>query len=265
MRQRRDAAAARAPAAPPAFPSDLSVSRSSGRTVPVPASEKLTIETPEQIALEFPLASAGSRFLAVAIDTLIQLGGFAVARPARLRRQPCSASRSTRSSARGRSPGSSSLAFVLYYGYYALFEALWNGQTPGKRADPPSRRSRTSGRPITVFDALLGTSCGSSTSCPASTPSACSRSSSPSATSGSAISRPTPSWCTNSRSNATRSPSAASRGRRGAATPVAAGDHRDRDVPGQTTQPARSPAGRHRKIAGGAHPRKPRHSRRAGH
>jgi len=35
--------------------------------------EKLTIDTPEQIALEFPLAGAGSRFLALAIDTFVQL------------------------------------------------------------------------------------------------------------------------------------------------------------------------------------------------
>ena len=36
----------------------------------MPAPEKLTIETPEQIALEFPLAGVGSRFLALAFDTL---------------------------------------------------------------------------------------------------------------------------------------------------------------------------------------------------
>ena len=42
------------------------------------APEKLIIDTPEQIALEFPLAGAGSRFLALAIDTLLQLGAFLV-------------------------------------------------------------------------------------------------------------------------------------------------------------------------------------------
>jgi len=35
--------------------------------------EKLTIETPEQIALEFPLAGLGSRTLALLYDSLIQL------------------------------------------------------------------------------------------------------------------------------------------------------------------------------------------------
>ena len=40
------------------------------------ASDKLTIDTPEHIALEFTLASAGSRFLALALDTIIQVGVF---------------------------------------------------------------------------------------------------------------------------------------------------------------------------------------------
>ena len=35
--------------------------------------DKLTIETPEQIPLEFPLAGIGSRFLAAAVDSLVQL------------------------------------------------------------------------------------------------------------------------------------------------------------------------------------------------
>ena len=74
-RRRRDA---HAPRAPPAASSDLSASQSSVRRAPVPAPEKLTIDTPEQIALEFPLASVGSRFLALALDTLVQAGTFLV-------------------------------------------------------------------------------------------------------------------------------------------------------------------------------------------
>src|SRR5215472_18962609 len=50
--------------------------------------EKLTIETPEQTSLDFAIAGIGSRFLALALDTLIQMlvgfivgvgGGMAVA------------------------------------------------------------------------------------------------------------------------------------------------------------------------------------------
>ena len=41
------------------------------------APEKLTIEFPEQITLEFPLAGIGSRFLAIAFDTLLQAAALA--------------------------------------------------------------------------------------------------------------------------------------------------------------------------------------------
>jgi uncharacterized RDD family membrane protein YckC len=121
--------------------------------VPVPASEKLTIETPEQISLEFPLASAGSRFLALAIDTLLQIGGFAVLGLLAL---GASVLRLSFESVLGTWALAVIvvLGFALYYGYYAVFEALWNGQTPGKRAIR-LRVITTSGRPITVYDALL--------------------------------------------------------------------------------------------------------------
>ena len=119
----------------------------------MPAPEKLTIDTPEQIALEFPLASVGSRFLAIALDTLIQAGVFlgflffvfvvsiiwAIL---------------------GVNLGVWGLAlaillgFFLYYGYFAAFETLWNGQTPGKRAVGLRVISET-GRPIGAFDAIL--------------------------------------------------------------------------------------------------------------
>ena len=100
----------------------------------MPALEKLTIDTPEQIALEFPLASVGSRFLALAIDTLIQVGA-----------SPCvgllvgaAVPPGSRSSL-DVGAGTWVLAvlvlglFLIYYGYFAVFEAVWNGQTPGKR------------------------------------------------------------------------------------------------------------------------------------
>ena len=54
----------------------------------------------------------------------------------------------------GRSRCSSCSAFLLYYGYFAAFEALWGGQTPGKRA-VGLRVISVTGQPITTFDALL--------------------------------------------------------------------------------------------------------------
>jgi uncharacterized RDD family membrane protein YckC len=45
------------------------------------------------------------------------------------------------------------LFFCLYWGYFAIFESLWNGQTPGKR-QAKIRVISASGRPITVFESI---------------------------------------------------------------------------------------------------------------
>lgn len=117
------------------------------------APEKLTIDTPEQIALEYLLASAGSRFLALAIDTLLQLAVGAVIGLLVLFGVTL-----TFATGGDLSLWLQALAillwFTIYYGYFAIFEALWNGQTPGKRVIG-LRVITLSGRPITGFDAIL--------------------------------------------------------------------------------------------------------------
>jgi hypothetical protein len=45
------------------------------------------------------------------------------------------------------------LWFLLHTGYFAFFEALWNGQTPGKRLTH-LRVIQDSGRPITAYEAI---------------------------------------------------------------------------------------------------------------
>ncbi len=114
--------------------------------------QKLTIETPEQIALEFPLAGMGSRGMALLIDTLIQVLAviavvivLAIAYPD-LDQHWASAGKWTTAIA-------IFLIFCLYWGYFAAFEALWNGQTPGKR-QAKIRVISSSGRPITVFESV---------------------------------------------------------------------------------------------------------------
>jgi uncharacterized RDD family membrane protein YckC len=117
----------------------------------VTAPEQLSIETPEQIALEFPLAGVGSRFLAIALDSLVQAAAFVVLGLIGL---------GTFTMLGRRSLGSWVLAvlvlagFVVYYGYYAVFEALWRGQTPGKRA-VGLRVIAVSGRPVTIYQSVL--------------------------------------------------------------------------------------------------------------
>ncbi len=114
--------------------------------------DKLTIETPEQTPLEFPLAGIGSRFLALAIDTLIQFAAMFVLVPVTLM-----ATLGTESIFRGGWSWPAAIAiliwFCIYYGYFALFEAVWNGQTPGKRI-VHLRVIQESGRPVTPYQAF---------------------------------------------------------------------------------------------------------------
>lgn len=115
--------------------------------------DQLQIDTPEQIALELPLAGIGSRFLAMAIDTLIQVVlyvigviGFFLLLPMGMRSIPYVPP--TFAPAVG-----VFLLFCVYWGYFAIFEALWRGQTPGKKV-AGIRVIKESGRPITAFEAI---------------------------------------------------------------------------------------------------------------
>jgi uncharacterized RDD family membrane protein YckC len=122
----------------------------------VHSSEQLRVDTPEQIALEFPLAGIGSRFLAVAIDTLLQIAVFIVlaagtffASSVIARVLPMLGAWLTFAPA-----VMIFLIFCLYWGYFAGFEILWKGQTPGKRV-AGIRVIRESGRPIDASAAIL--------------------------------------------------------------------------------------------------------------
>jgi uncharacterized RDD family membrane protein YckC len=113
--------------------------------------DNLVIDTPEQIPLEFPLAGIGSRFLALALDTLIQFAAGVVLGIVALAVGLTSSKLPTH--------GAWTLAlmvflgFLLQSGYFAFFEAIWNGQTPGKRMTH-LRVIQDSGRPITVYEAV---------------------------------------------------------------------------------------------------------------
>ena len=118
------------------------------------SSDQLHIHTPEQIALELPLAGIGSRFLGLAIDTLLQivlyiLGGvlfawIGVSGIAHL--------------VYWLPPswfGAVAILFVfcVYWGYFAIFEIFWKGQTPGKQL-AKIRVIKESGRPINAYEAI---------------------------------------------------------------------------------------------------------------
>ena len=121
------------------------------------AGEKLIIETPEQTSIEFPLAGIGSRFLALLIDSLIQVGvaivlGFLLGALSLGIGGVAGFGQSSTATVWGVAIIIFGF-FLLFYGYFILFEAIWNGQTPGKRLTR-IRVIRDSGQPITAIDAV---------------------------------------------------------------------------------------------------------------
>jgi len=119
----------------------------------VPRTDHHTIETPEQMSLHLAVAGVGSRFLAMAIDTLIQIflllacllllavvtAGDGLVGAGEFRNWLLAAY----------GVG----AFVLFYGYFAIYEILWNGQTPGKRY-VGIRVIKDTGRPLTAGETI---------------------------------------------------------------------------------------------------------------
>jgi len=118
--------------------------------------DQLTIETPEQVAIRFPIAGIGSRFLAILADTVIQTIAyvvlfFAVFLIMSSAPQPFQAI--ARAGDKWFIAAVILLFFLTYWGYFTLFEAFWNGQTPGKRLCK-LRVIRDSGRQITLFESM---------------------------------------------------------------------------------------------------------------
>jgi len=118
--------------------------------------ETLIIETPERVQLEFALASIGNRFLAVAIDHFIQyltiffvawfflsLSGTSVSDSERLFDEAPKWIIAVMILS----------LFLIFAGYFVVFEWLWNGQTPGKRW-LKLRVIRDDGRPLTLWEAI---------------------------------------------------------------------------------------------------------------
>jgi len=124
---------------------------------PMDQLDQLNIETPEQVDLRLPIAGIGSRFLAVLADTILQIAVelllfllfflfVSAASRGRL-------GNITDTAGKWLVAAMVLFNFLLYWGYFALFEAFWNGQTPGKRL-AKIRVIKDSGRQITLFEAL---------------------------------------------------------------------------------------------------------------
>ena len=117
--------------------------------------ETLVIETPERVSLHFALASIGNRFIACAIDHTIQVVALIVlvflfamiSDVSDFGNQFSSMPKWVRALL-------IVLFFVVWNGYFVLFEWLWRGQTPGKLW-LKLRVIREDGRPISFFEAMM--------------------------------------------------------------------------------------------------------------
>ena len=117
--------------------------------------ETLIIETPERVPLHFALASIGNRFIACAIDHTLQMATLIgllilfliIADFSDVGDRLTSAPKWVIALL-------IVVVFVLMSGYFAFFEWIWNGQTPGKRW-MKLRVIREDGRPISFFEAMV--------------------------------------------------------------------------------------------------------------
>jgi uncharacterized RDD family membrane protein YckC len=121
--------------------------------------ETLIIETPERVPLAFALASIGNRFIAVVVDHFIQylalilIAWFftyisGIASPT-----DRSAGEVLSEMPKWTIAIMILILFIVFSGYFILFEWLWDGQTPGKRL-LKLRVIRQDGRPITLWEAI---------------------------------------------------------------------------------------------------------------
>jgi len=115
----------------------------------------LIIETPERVPLHFALASMGNRFLACAIDHTIQLLAFGlIGIAAIILANFAIVSQTVTSAPKWVYAVAIILLYLVFSGYFAFFEWIWSGQTPGKRW-LKLRVIREDGRPVTFWEACV--------------------------------------------------------------------------------------------------------------
>ena len=93
----------------------------------------LQIDTPENVVFRYEVAGIGSRFLSTMVDSVILFllivlgviaGNFIAGTGEAI----------VNGSAGWVAAFFSILIFLIFFGYYVIFETVWNGQTPGRRA-----------------------------------------------------------------------------------------------------------------------------------
>jgi len=125
------------------------------------SADRYTLETPENVEVEFELAGLGSRFCAMLIDgLLIWLIVFVLIVLALLLNVGIFTAMLSRGPGADRWAGwplaviYAIVAALLFGGYFVFFEAVMRGQTPGKKA-MKIRVIRDDGTPVTLNEVLV--------------------------------------------------------------------------------------------------------------
>lgn len=117
-----------------------------------PVSDQLSIDTPELVHIDMPLAGIGSRFVAVLIDTILWFFSLFLLWLVFYFVAP-SIHAFNSLSFQWAFAIVVFLIFLFNWGYFTLFEAFWNGRTPGKKL-AKIRVIQRSGRPIGLFESM---------------------------------------------------------------------------------------------------------------
>jgi len=117
-----------------------------------PEWDQLSIDTPELVAIDLPLAGIGSRFVALLVDYLIWFATFTLLFFLFVLIDP-SFAKFSKLGEKWVTALFILIPFLLYWGYFTLFEAFWNGQTPGKWV-AKIRVIQISGRGIGLFESM---------------------------------------------------------------------------------------------------------------
>jgi uncharacterized RDD family membrane protein YckC len=121
----------------------------------ITSDDTLVIETPERVPLHFALASIGNRFIACAIDHTIQIIVLITMAIIFLMISNAADIGSRLTNApKWVIALLVVIQFIIINGYFAIFEWMWSGQTPGKRW-LKLRVIREDGRPISFYEAMI--------------------------------------------------------------------------------------------------------------
>lgn len=118
---------------------------------------KITLQTPESVELEFTLAGIGNRAYALIIDYIIL--GFTLLLSLILAIFLTSQLDSNTGNFQGEALKwlwaiEALIAFTIYVGYFVIFETIWQGQTPGKKR-AKIRVICDDGRPVRLTQSVL--------------------------------------------------------------------------------------------------------------